>query len=214
MHPTIALTDPVPLSTEQQAELLRHARIGDPIAVNKLVQHFLRVALCIARKKFSTHTAASLVAQLDESDIYEIASDGLLEAIKKFDSDRGREFFKKFLEYCVYHRGLNKLRTLRVRQSVVEKLAAEPGVSAVEHSAANDDLWKMRNREFEIALRQENPTTQEIVRSHLDGTTFAEIAAKLRFKSPSSAQSRYSGFVKKFQDNFKVRFPEYYGKDQ
>lgn len=223
MHPIDALAKTVPLGPEEEAELLVCAREGSAEAKETLVEHYILYALKIARRRFATNrqtrpaeedSAKAYSNVLGEHEIYEVASDGLLEAIEKFDPARSKQI-STLIAYYVGFRGLNLLRTLR--RNVVDATNLDDfdlSDVVMPEATSDDDLWKIRGAELEAALKKESALVQNIVRRHLDGEKFEAIASKLGYKSTTSVQKRFNDFVSKFQVDFQKRYPEYYGANQ
>lgn len=222
MHPIDALAKTTPLDPAEEAVLVGRARAGSAEAKETLVEHYILYALKIARRRFASNrqvrleedSAKSNCNVLGEHEIYEIASDGLLEAVEKFDPARGKQL-ATLVAYYVGFRGLNLLRALRINKEDATNLDDFdlPDVTIPE-TLPEDDLWEIRMTELETALVKESVLVQNIVRRHLDGEKFEAIASKLGYKSTTSVQKRFNDFVSKFQVDFQKRYPEYYGANQ
>lgn len=78
------------LSAEEELELARRARNGDPEALGRLVCGNLRFVITVAKKY--QHRGLALEDLISEGNL------GLLTAARKFDPERGW----KFISYAVY----------------------------------------------------------------------------------------------------------------
>lgn len=222
MHPIDALAKTVPLDPAEEALLLTCARGGDTDAKETLVEHYILYALKVARQRFAHRKVGPKKFEdearpgfgLGEHEIYEIASDGLLDAIEKFDPARSKQRFSTLVAYYVGFRGLNLLRTFRRNKEDTVDSEKTLYDDAVMPQVAHNDLWKIRMTEFEAALAKESALVQNIVRRHLDGDKFETLAQTLGYKSTTSVQKRFNDFVSKFQEDFQKRYPEYYGANQ
>ena len=75
---------PPPLSKEEERELFRRTRNGDPIARNKLIEHNLRLVAHIVKKYYTTAP--------DQDDLISVGTVGLIKAIDSFNYEKGARF--------------------------------------------------------------------------------------------------------------------------
>jgi RNA polymerase primary sigma factor len=120
------IKDTQPLSRKQEVELFRKVRQGDEGARQQLIEANLRFVVSVAReyKDYSL----SLVELISEGNV------GLLEAVKRFDEERGF----KFITYAVWW----------IRQAILKALAEQGKIARPPMSQINDlqKLEKLNGR--------------------------------------------------------------------
>lgn len=129
------------LSREEEQELGRRILKGDQEARDKLVEANLRFVVSVA-KTYARKTGAPLMEVINQGNL------GLIEAAKRFDSERGR----KFITYAVWW----------IRHSILKGMAEQTGAMRLplNKAGAVRRLWRTRER-----LRQQlgrKPTDKEI----------------------------------------------------
>ncbi|MBD0319705.1 MAG: RNA polymerase sigma factor RpoD/SigA [Gemmatimonadetes bacterium] len=128
------------LTSPQEIELGRRARLGEEDAVNELVRANLRFVISVAKKY--QNRGVSL------SDLIQEGNVGLVTAARKFDPDQG----VKFISYAVWW----------IRQAILSALANQGRSVRVPLNRASDLAKIFRERE---RLKQElrrDPTPQEL----------------------------------------------------
>ncbi|HEY0154214.1 MAG TPA: RNA polymerase sigma factor RpoD/SigA [Longimicrobium sp.] len=128
------------LTSPQEIELGRRARLGDEDAVNELVRANLRFVISVAKKY--QNRGVSL------SDLIQEGNVGLVTAARKFDPDQG----VKFISYAVWW----------IRQAILSALANQGRSVRVPLNRASDLAKIFRERE---RLKQElrrDPSPQEL----------------------------------------------------
>ncbi|HEX8209775.1 MAG TPA: RNA polymerase sigma factor RpoD/SigA [Longimicrobium sp.] len=128
------------LTSPQEIELGRRARLGDEDAVNELVRANLRFVISVAKKY--QNRGVSL------SDLIQEGNVGLVTAARKFDPDQG----VKFISYAVWW----------IRQAILSALANQGRSVRVPLNRASDLAKIFRER---VRLKQElrrDPSPQEL----------------------------------------------------
>ncbi len=131
---------PMLTDRDEEREVARRARDGDPEAVERLVTANLRFVISFV-KRYQGHG-------LELSELVAIGNDGLLRAVRKFDPDRG----VKFISYAVWW----------VRQAVLKALAEQ---TRTVRFPLNRNTAMVRFAKAQGLLAQElgrTPTDQEL----------------------------------------------------
>lgn len=170
-----------------ESELLTRAQAGDAGATTELLQRYQALARSKARSYF--------VLGGDREDVVQEAMIGLFKAIRDFDAERGVPF-RSFAEVCVTRQVLSAVKgAARHKHSVLSRAvpldrpASEdaprplsellPAVSALDPAAlviAADEVRALRRHVDEVLTDLE----AQILRHHLDGKSYGEIAAMLQ----------------------------------
>lgn len=151
------------LSDKELAELSRKARLGDKDAFNKIVEHNLRLVLKIANQ-FSGLTDMPLEDLVQEGNI------GLMEAVKRFDPDKGYKFATYatwWIRQNIQRAIIEKSPTIRIPSSQLEimKKVSDAEIFLARQKSAipsDDDIAKSTG----LTLKQVKTTRRLLRQGH------------------------------------------------
>lgn len=138
------------LTPQQEKELGKRAQAGDPVAISKLVEHNIRLAISIAKRWQNRGVPLE--------DLVQEATLGLDRAARKFDPQRGLRFttyaswwVSHFLQRAVHNTGatIRVPAHVTVRRLAIEEALEERPNATVEELAA---LVECKPREVHEAL--------------------------------------------------------------
>jgi RNA polymerase primary sigma factor len=134
----------IPLLTrEEEVEVGKRARQGDPEALHELVEANLRFVVSVANKY--TGSGIALLDLINEGNI------GLIEAARRFDPDQG----VKFISYAVWW----------IRQAIMQVLAQQQGSVRLPLKQAGL-LYKIRRKYEELFKKHgKEPTNQDLAQA-------------------------------------------------
>ncbi len=150
---------------ETDAELVHSVRRGDPLAVGRLLERYLRACRAVA-----------LAVTGSEADADDVCQEAFVIAIERIDQCREPEKFGKWLLQIVRNRGRNLIRAHAGRRTVpLDDRAPSPNPSPAL------DVERLELRERLLAALGELPEQhREVVLLHdLEGWKHREIGGRL-----------------------------------
>ncbi|SHK15045.1 sigma-70 family RNA polymerase sigma factor [Thermocrinis minervae] len=157
------------LSPEEEKELARRAKEGDQEAFKKLVESNLRFVISVAKQ----YTGYGLPL----SELIEAGNQGLVEAAKRFDPDRG----VKFISYAVWW----------IRQAIMQALAQQTGAVRIPLKQAHliNRINSIYSRLYRLLERE--PTPEEVAYEYTREVVHKELSKELgREPTPEEIEER------------------------
>lgn len=178
----------------EDEELIVRARVGDEIALRRLLTRYRPMAIARARSQF--------LVGADRDDLVQEAMIGLYQAIRDFDDRRGMSF-RGFAELCVTRQladairgaGRHKHRALNSYVSFSDPAGGAQGAETVV-----DDLVPMRGsgdpadiviarerlRSLQLHVREAlSELETQVLRLHIEGGSHQQIADRLQRQAKS-----------------------------
>lgn len=133
------------LSTDEEVNLARRIRQGDPIALNRLIKANLRFVVSVAKQY--QNQGLSLPDLINEGNL------GLIKAAQRFDETRGF----KFISYAVWW----------IRQSILQALAEQSRIVRLPLNQVGS-LSKMSKATVKLEQRFERPPSLKELATELE----------------------------------------------
>lgn len=180
------------LTDEELVEVLRnHTAPMESAEISLLVYRYSRIIrIKASRLKKSADT--------DADDLFQEGFLGLLDAVKGYNSDKGR--FQTFAETCIVNRMRNAVKRASGGLAVAEDYDFE---QLTDQDALTEDYVIVKERNNELYSKLEKLLSKKelsVLTLYLEGFSYKQIAAKLSIsiKSVDNSLSRSKQKLKKY----------------